>query len=452
MSGLLRRLAVAGVLALAALPARAETLTDALIAAYKTSNLLDQNRALLRAADEDVAAAFAALRPVLNYAIAANRNYGGITAGFAATLSLTTNIVLYDFGRNRLAVDLAKETVLATREALVGIEQNVLFSAVQVYMDVIRTREFISLRQNNVRLISENLRAANDRFQLGGATRTDVSLAEARLALARANLAAAEGDYQTARERYRAVTGHYPGTLRQPPAAPVTAKTLEQATAIALRTHPSIKQAQRQVSVNELAIQLALAAMGPTVTAGAQASVNDSGNKTQRLTLQLSGPIYQGGRLSAQYRQAVDRRDSARASLLEAANQVQANVGVAWIQVRVARAQLSSSDEQIRASDVAYRGVQEEAKLGERTTLDVLDAEQSLLDAQTSRVSAYVTLYTANYAVLREMGLLTVEHLQLGIPTYDPEGYYNAVKSAPIRKISPQGRKLDRVLQSLGRK
>jgi outer membrane protein len=428
-----------------ALPARAETLTDALISAYRNSHLLEQNRALLRAADEDVAGAFAALRPVLNYAVAANRSYdAGIQSGFAATATLSASLLLYDFGRSRMAVDLAKETVLATRWALLGIEQNVLFSAVDAYMTVISTAEFVQLQQNNVRLITEELRAANDRFELGEVTRTDVSIAEAALAAARASLAAAQGDYTSARESYRAAVGHFPGTLAPAPQAPQTARTLEEAKSIGLKTHPSIKQAQRSVNADELAIAIALAAMKPSLTANARVEYDDQGDMAEQLGLQLSGPIYNGGALSATYRQAVARRDADRSNLLQAANLVEQNIGLAWARVAVARAQLSSSNEQIRAATVAYQGVREEATLGARTTLDVLNA-------QASRISAYSDLYTANYALLQQMGLLTVEHLQLGIPTYDPEAYYNAVKDAPVRKVSPQGQRLDRVLKALGK-
>ncbi|MCR8726662.1 TolC family outer membrane protein [Frigidibacter sp. ROC022] len=448
---LTRFAAVAVVAIAAAAPLRAETLTDALISAYKNSNLLEQNRALLRAADEDVATAVASLRPVLSYAASANRSYGSQSSSFSATLTLSADIMLFNFGRSQMAVDLARESVLATREALVSVEQNVLYSAVDAYMSVISAAEFVALRESNVRLITQELRAAQDRFELGEVTRTDVSLAEARLALARANLAAAQGDYNAARERYKAAIGHYPGQLSPPPAAPRTAKTVEAARSIAMRMHPSILQAQREVTINELSIEIAKAAMKPALTAGASTSLIDGGTTSSSLNLTLSGPIYQGGKLSAAYRKAIAQRDAARSGLLQQSVLVEQNVGIAWSQVAVAAAQLEASDRQIRASTVAYRGVREEATLGARTTLDVLNAEQELLDAKASRISAYSTYYTATYALLREMGLLTVDHLKLGIVTYDPEGYYNAVKTAPVRKVSPQGQKLDRVLKSIGK-
>ena len=213
----------------AVLPARAETLADALIAAYRNSNLLEQNQAILRAADEDVAQAVASLRPVV--AFIADGQYGysqtlldsGITVsneGLFANYSVTAQMTLFDFGRTQLAIEAAKEIVLATREALIAIEQQVLLAAVSAFVDVRLQQEIVSLRENNVRVIAEQLRAAQDRFEVGEITRTDVAQAEARLAEAEANLVLAQGDLAIARENYRAATGNYPGVLSAPPAPP----------------------------------------------------------------------------------------------------------------------------------------------------------------------------------------------------------------------------------------
>jgi len=231
----------------AALPVSAETLADALIAAYRNSNLLAQNQAVLRAADENVAEAVASLRPVV--AFVADGQYGyseelldsGITVSaedLFANYSVTAQMTLFDFGRTQLAIEAAKETVLATREALISIEQQVLLSAVSAFVNVRLQQEIVSLRENNVRVIGEQLRAAQDRFEVGEVTRTDVAQAEARLAQARANLVVAQGDLAIARENYRAATGSYPGALSAPPAPPRTADTLDAARSVALRTHP----------------------------------------------------------------------------------------------------------------------------------------------------------------------------------------------------------------------
>jgi outer membrane protein len=358
-------------------------------------------------------------------------------------------VTLFDSGAGRLAVEAAKETVLATREALRLIEQNVLLGAVQAYMGVIRAREFVVLRQNNVRVIAEQLRAARDRFEVGEITSTEVSLAEARLAAARSALAAAEGDLQVAREAYKAAIGTYPGQLASPSMKPLEARTLEAAKAIAEREHPAIAQVRHSVAAAELNIERARAAMKPRITGSLSTQVDSLGPWQNSAGINLTVPLYAGGGLSSAYRRAVALRDAERANLLQTTLQVAQQVGNAWAQLAVATASLEATDRQVRAATVAYRGVSEEARLGARTTLDVLDAEQELLDARVAQVSARTDQLVAHYALLSAMGLLTVEHLGLGVATYDPEAYYNAVKDAPSRAVSPEGRKLDRILKEV---
>lgn len=428
--------------------AQAQTLSDAMVAAYETSGLLEQNRAVLRAADEDVAQAVAALRPVLNYALTAG--YTSQLDSWAAGLDLTASITVYDFGASRLAIDMAQEAVLASRERLVGIEQNVLFNAVSAYLDVRAAEAVVGLRASNVRLIMQELRAARDRFEVGEITRTDVSLAEARLAAAQAAEAAAQGDLAVAREFYRSVVGAYPGQLAPPPTPPATADSLDAAKAVANRRHPDILAAQRDVTLAEISIARAKAAMMPRVTANAGMNLTDDGS-AENFGLRLGGPIYQGGALRSLERQAAARRDASRAGLLLSVQNVERNVGNAWAQLRVATASLAATAQQVQASREAFAGVQEEARLGARTTLDVLDAEQALLDAQVSAISAEIGRYRSVYALLSAMGLLTVEHLGLAVPTYDPSLYYNQVRNAPLGGVSPQGERLDRILRSMGR-
>lgn len=445
------------VIALSAPMAQAETLADALIAAYRNSNLLDQNRAVLRAADEDVAIAVADLRPVI--AFAAQAGYAraeflnpvggrGVKEGLSGTLSLTADLTVLDFGRNKLAVDVAKESVLATREALIGVEQAVLLSAVQAYVDVRLSQEIVALRESNFRLITQELRAAQDRFDVGEITRTDVSIAEARLASSRAALAAAEGDLMVARESYKAATGAYPGRLAGLPAAPKTARSMEDAQAVAQRTHPSIRQAQHEVTIAELNVARGKASLKPNVVARASLSVDGDGLDTEALGLVMNQTLYAGGKLSALYRKSLAGRDASRAGLHQTTVQVAQNVGNAWSNLLVSAASIDASSRQITASQTAFDGVREEAALGARTTLDVLDAEQELLDARAARLQAEAGRYTGVYVLLAAMGLLTVDHLNLGIPTFDPAGYYNAVKTAPA--TSAQGRRLDKILEKIG--
>lgn len=456
MRGWLLSMAVVVVGMVAAPVARAETLADALIAAYRNSNLLDQNRAVLRAADEGVAEAVSALRPVVSYALQAGWQRAdvviggvpGVSEGLSASLALSAELTLFDGGRRGIGIEIAKESVLATRQALIQVEQNVLLAAVQAYVDVRLAQEVVALRQSNLRLITQELRAAQDRFDVGEITRTDVSIAEARLAASRAALAAAEGQLMIAREAYKAATGAYPGNLAPLPKAPALPRTMEEAQGVARATHPLIRQAQHQVTVADLQVDLAKANRAPTVGLGATLRTDDEDLQSQSLGLTMGQTIYAGGKLSALQRKALAGKDAARAGLQQTAVGILQNVGVAWANLAVAAASIEASDLQIRAAQAAFDGVREEAAAGTRTTLDVLDAEQELLDARNARLEAEAQRYVAVYQVLATMGLLTVDHLQLGIPTYDPEAYYGAVEKAPAH--SAQGKKLDRILEMIG--
>ncbi len=453
IDGTWRRIAAAVVIGFAGLPVGAQTLTDTLIAAYRSSGLLEQNRAVLRAADEDVAQAVADLRPVLAYVAEAQWADTPVAGDTTTTeLGLTASLLLYDFGASKLSIEAQKETVLATREALRGIEQQVLLRAVAAYLSVRRQNAFVGLQDNNVRVITEQLRAAQDRFEVGEVTRTDVSIAEARLAAAQSAYAAAQGALAQSREEYKAVTGTYPGRLAAPPAAPATAASVAAARDVARSRHPSILQAQHEVAATEIAVSASQAALRPKLSATARALVDvDSGDDTESVTLSLSGPIYQGGQIASVIRQAQARRDVARGGLHTSVIGVEQDVGDAWADVAVARATTEASEKQVRAARLALRGAQEELEVGSRTTLDVLDREQELLDAQTNLISAQIDLILAKFSLLSAMGLMTADHLDLGIATYDPAAYYNAVKDAPTVFVSPQGERLDRVLKSLGR-
>jgi outer membrane protein len=449
--------AVVAVFGLVTAPvAKAETLADALVAAYKNSNLLDQNRAVLRAADEDVAIAVSSLRPVVAYTAQAAWSRADITGlfgptvteGLSASLTLSAELTLIDFGRRKLGIEIAKESVLATRQALVEVEQNVLLAAVRAYVDVRLAQEVVALRQSNLRLITQELRAARDRFDVGEITRTDVSIAEARLAASRAALASAEGQLMIAREAYKAATGAYPGSLAPLPKAPALPRKMQEAQDVARATHPLIRQAQHQVTVADLQVEAAKAERKPTIGAGITLRTDDEDQQSQSYGLTMSQTLYAGGRLSALQRKALAGKDAARAALQQTAVGVIENVGVAWANLAVASASIEASDLQIRAAQAAFDGVREEAAAGTRTTLDVLDAEQELLDARNARLQAEAQRYVAVYQVLATMGLLTVDHLQLGIPTYDPEAYYGAVEKAPSH--SAQGKKLDRILEKIG--
>lgn len=456
----LRRIFVAAALALMPAVAVAETLSDALASAYRHSHLMEQNRALLRAADEDVAQAVTLLRPVLSFIASSTYSFtGGQGAdNLTSSLGLAARMTLFDHGRSELAIEAAKEAVLATREALLSLEQRVLLGAVQAYLDVLSANDSVALRQNNVRVLTEQLRAARDRFEVGEVTRTDVALAEAALAQARAGEAAAQGRLLIARESFRVAVGRYPGALAGVPSVPQLPDTQDAAEAIAVRTHPDIRQAQRQITVNALQVAAAEAAMKFSVTGTARASLVDQGFGAEdnfSVGIELNQPILGAGQngagaLASRLRQAEAREDAARAALLDTTHNIRQQVGNAWANLRSATAQVQATDRQIEAAQIAFDGVREEATLGARTTLDVLDAEQDLLDARTARVDAQANQYVAAYALLSAMGLLTAEHLGLGVQLYDPSAYYRAVESAPLPK-SRQGRQLDKVLERLGK-
>lgn len=443
--------------------AKADTFADALVSAYNHSGLLEQNRALLRAADEDVASAGAALEPVLRWTAGITQSLGRAKASVSTgaqnfdSLQLTGSLIaeklLYDFGATALGVDVAKETVLATRQALVGVEQQVLQRAVEAYMGVIEANEFVALRENNQRVLTQELRAARNRFEVGEVTRTDVALAEAELAQARSGLATAQGNLAISIEEYRNVIGRKPGRLSAPPKLPKLGSNIDAAKALAVRIHPDMRSVQHQVAAADLAIKRAEAQKRPTVTAQGIVSLNNSFDSSNfnagaSVGLNASGTIYAGGSRSSAVRRAQAQRDSQRGNLHVVRHNVQQNVGVAYAQLNSARASLEASERQIRAARIAFNGVREEATLGARTTLDVLDAEQALLDAEAARISAQSQVYVATYLVLSTQGQLTARDLRLPVQQYDVSEYYNLVKDSPTSQ-SKQGAQLDRVLKRL---
>ncbi|MGY9045982.1 MAG: TolC family outer membrane protein [Rhodobacterales bacterium] len=463
---LLKHLTTGVALVWIAAAAQADTLADALVGAYNTSGLLEQNRAVLRSADEDVAQAISGLRPVLSWTANVARDFGTARNSQTAfqimpsventkTIALSAEMTLYDFGQTGLAIDAAKESVLATRQSLLSVEQQILLRAVQAFMEVRRATETVSLRQNNLRLITQEQRAAQDRFDVGEVTRTDVALAEARLASSRASLSAAEGDLVIAQEEYRVATGQRPGTLTYPRSVSTLPPSVEAARAVAMRIHPDLLAAQYAVSINELGILRAKAAMKPSLSLQGQVGVtqnfdNDNFSRGGSVSLNVAGPIYQGGRLSSLVRQTMASRDSSRAQLQLASLNIEQNIANAYIRLQVARASQTATADQVRAAQIAFDGIREEATLGARTTLDVLDSEQELLDARASQISASVDEYIAAYSVLYAMGVLTADQLGLNVQQYDPAAYYNMVKGAPT-PLSKQGRELDRVLRALGK-
>ena len=438
----------------------AETLRGALVKAYNSSGLLEQNRALLRAADEDVAVAASAMRGVLGWAsnISRQKTQGlsqeTETVENAASVGLTASITLYDGGQNKYALAAAKEAVLSTRQALIGVEQRVLLTTVGAFMEVRRSRKTAILRQNNVQVILEELRAAKDRFEVGEVTKTDVALAEARLAASKSALAVANGERVQAEELYKQTVGSLPKTLSVPGPLPKLVNSAAAAKKSAVQHHPDIIAIQHDIKQAEYNMKRAEGAFRPTVSLSSSLNYTDeAGDEFQRsgsIQLAAEGLIYTGGRLPALLRQATARRDAQRSILHLTRLRVEQEAGSAFALLQMARAGREASEEQIRASRVAFEGVREEAKVGARTTLDVLNAEQELLDAQAGLISAESDEQIAAYRLLAQMGKLTVDDLNLPVQKYDPLAYYDLVRQAPTL-ISKRGIRLDQVLKSISK-
>lgn len=468
----LRTALVVIALTVAGAAAQARTLADTLTLAYRNSGLLEQNRALLRAADEDLVQAVATLQPIIGWSaeIKHTRIVGESPAGSTvaegqdgqlrlveypargfvktettAQVALTAQLLLHDFGGGRAGVDAARELVLATRSSLLQVETSVLLRAVQAHISVQRSAESVAVRRSNLELVERETQAARERLELGEITRTDLSALQAREESARAELAAAQGDYARAREEYRMVTGEAPNGLR-----PATATSLgfdmAQAIVHAQQHHPAVVEQRHNVAAAEHNITRAEAAMRPRTVLQGQMGVNQDLGIGQSLSLQMTGPIYQGGALSSQVRQAMARRDAARSGLHLTADSVRQQVTDAYTLLRVMRLSVDASDGNLRASRAAFNGMREEAELGTRTTLDLLQAEQRLLEARLGMVSAQADSVLATYNALAATGLLTAEHLQLPVQIYDPR--FRLVDD-PDAVRSTQGAAIERILRHM---
>lgn len=449
-------LMVATLAAVTALPVQADSLRQVMVDAYRHSNLLEQNRYLLRLQDEGVAQAVAQLRPVISFVASLDRDIVNNTS--TASASLVAEYLLYDGGARRFALEAAEETVLATRQQLVSLEQQVLLDSVTAYMNVWRDMQVVGVRERNVRVITQQLRAARDRFEVGEDTRTDVAQAEAQLATARSQLAGAQGALDISRELFNLAVGRYPNGLSGPGAVPNVPRTEAAAQALARQQHPAIIALQHEVTAAELGIEQARAGLRPQISLDGRATevfentANPFGEgSSATIGLTLTQPIYRGGQLLSLERQSRAQAAAVRFSLSQQVRLNLQGVGNAWALMRIASAQIQAADQRIAAAELAFAGVQEEASLGARTTLDVLDAEQDVLDARISRIEAQTDLYTASYQLLSASGLLTVQALHLNVPEYDPSAYADMFSGAPSLVNSPRGAQLDSVLERLGR-
>ena len=421
----------------------AVTLHEALIQAYQTNPSLEVSRAGLRSQDESVVQAGAGARPTVSVS--------GVTA-YSADIdalddpantlraSLDARLVVFDGGRTVDAVNAAAYMVYAARENLKASDQSVLLSAATAYLDVRRDQKFLALAQNDVTVNEQQVKAMEDRFAVGAVTRTDVALVQARLAATKTSLAASSGSLALSKEIYRAVIGAEPVNLQAAPALPRLPSSLAEAESIAVREHPSIQAARFAEKAAEFDVARARAASLGTVTLGGSVEYSNfpDPNGNTQATVSLSGqiPIYNGGVLSSSIRSAAQILESRKATTQNVMRQIRQATASSWANIRVGRASITAATLQIEASQIAYDGIKEETRLGSRTTLDLLDAEQDLLSARSSLASAQRDEYVAALNLLSSMGLLTVENLNLGIPAYDPQVNFDAVTSKAVTPFS----------------
>lgn len=430
----------------------ATTFKEALIAAYQSNPSLDVTRANLRSQDESVAQAASGMRPSMSLSgVASQSNDLDIDTDDqyrALRVTLNTSLVLFDGGQTANAVNAAENLVFASQANLRSTDQSVLLNAATAYLDVRRDIKFLVLAQNNVRLIEQQVQATEDRFAVGAVTRTDVSLVKARLAAAKTSLAASAGALSRSKEVYRVVVGIEPTNLQSAPSLPHLPSSMSEAESIAVREHPAIAAARFGERAAEFDVARARAARAPVISLGGQVEyVNtpeygfnpekpDLGfntylgrqNDTQA-SISLSGqiPIYQGGAINSAMRSATQILESRKFSTQDVIRRVRQATGSSWANLRVARASIVAARLQIEASQIAYDGVQEEVRLGARTVLDLLDAEQNLLSAKSTLASSQRDEYVSAYNLLSSMGLLTVDNLSLGIPAYDPQVHFDQV-------------------------
>lgn len=425
------------------------TLAEALAATYAYQPALQAERAKLRSVDENVPQALAGWRPTVvlaggtGYADGMSRSYSGTLGTVVNTQTdrlegqaqATVTQPIYTGGKVQASINRAKNEVMAERASLIVQEQQSFSDTVNAYVGVIEAQQLLALNVNNEQVLQKQLDATNDRYRVGEITRTDVAQAEAALAGATAQRETAEGNLQTARATYRKVVGFdaAPDLVEpQPLALPV--KTEQQAAALAASNNPSVVNALFNDAAAKDAVDVAFSQLMPQVSLQGQVfQQNNTGGRSSQSTgyqvlANLSVPLYQGGAEYSAVRQARQSQQQAH-KLVEDSRRTAVQAAVAaWDTLAAARAAAASTRVQIRANEVALEGVEREAIVGSRTTLDVLNAQQALLTSQTTLVQNLAQLVTASYNVAAAVGRLTARDLALPVPLYDDTAYYKAVK------------------------
>jgi outer membrane protein len=445
-------------------PALADTIEAALVRAYQNNPQLNAQRAQVRSVDEGVPQALSGYRPKVSLTASQGYQYsdtnstqGGSPTAIVRTelhganaprsAGLTVSQTLFNGQQTANNTRAAESQVSGAREALRSLEQTVLFSAASIYMDYLRDSAIVEVDRSNVRVLEQTLKQTRDRFNVGEVTRTDVAQSEAQLAAGRTQLLTAEANLTTTRSNFRRIIGNEPENLA--PGSPVDRflpSTLPSAVELGLIENPDVISAMFGIDVNFLKVKVAEGALLPTLTL--QATAQQSYESTLTLyrsfnaaaTAQLSVPVYQGGAEYSLIRQSKENLAQQRLVLENTRNQARANIVTAWGQLVAGKAQVISAQAQVTASEIALNGVREEAKAGQRTTLDVLNAQQALVNARVALVTAQHDRVVASYNVLNYVGRLSPQVLKLPTTTYDPSVHYQQVRDSWIGVRTPDGR------------
>jgi outer membrane protein len=425
------------------------TLAEALAATYASQPVLLAERAKLRATDENVPQALSGWRPTvvmagtLGYGDGISRLLSSSSGGWLksqtdrqiGTAQATLTQPLYTGGRTQANLNRAKNQVMAERANLIGQEQTSFTNVVNAYVGVIEAGQLLALNINNEQVLAKQLQATNDRFRVGEITRTDVAQAEAALAGATAQRETAEGQLATARGTFQQVVGFYPpADLVEPQPLALPIKTEQQAIGVAANNNPAVVAALFNDAAAKDQVDVAFSQLMPQVSF--QGQIFQSTNAGSRSAysngyqgvLQLSVPIYQGGTEYSAVRAARQSAQQTTQLVDDARRTAVQNAVQTWETLVAAKASADSTREAIRANEVALEGVEREAIVGSRTTLDVLNAQQALLNSRTTLVQNLAQVVTASYGVASAIGRLTARDLHLPVPLYDDTAYYNAVK------------------------
>ena len=439
----LASVAVIAVLSGMGAPAWAETLRDALALAYQTNPSLLAQRASQRSLDETIVQARAGLRPQLDVTASATYSRSdtatfGVVESDGAGVSIGLSQTLWSGGRIGHGISAAEANIMAGRENLRDIEQTVLASVIQAYADVIRDSEILRIRQSNLGVLGRQRDESSARFEVGEITRTDVAQSEARLAQSEADLANAQAQLSVSRAVYAAVVGQAPGDLAPMPVLPNLPTDFDSALDVALQDNPGVRAAGYSLQAAEANVAAARAEYMPSarLTASYGGTSNDIGrpgdivdNTRLQAGASISVPLFTGGLNSSRVAQARERANVAQINVEGERRRTLQTVSTAYAQSLSARSTLTAGQEAVRAATVAAEGVRQEAQVGLRTTLDVLNQELELRSAEVTLASARRNEYVAQANLLAAMGLLEGQDLDASLAVYDAAANYKLVRN-----------------------